>query len=534
MNSSLNPFCLPDDCVKEMLYHLFGDYKALFSCALVNRSWCRSTIPLLWSDIFNGKYPSPKKRVSIISMYVKCLPEIQRKTLIDNNIICQEDFNPILFDYPKYLKFLNCRHFDHALYAWCKKVINSNINNIEFQNTLKICNQIISQYILSHSTGLNSLCLGHHSSDGQCLMLLPSDKYPEGLCYTFSRLTELHIDNWFPIITQNISSVLLLFENLSLYSRRIKNLSITLNQISNLAYQPEVFNHLFSLIKSQYNLQSFTMTFPNNLEPFLLFSSLLNQSHSLKYLELIRFYDIPLLLSFLSSFNLDTLKLIYNNLITHSIPSLLPYLPSETQFKIKKLIISEANDSTLYPFFSLITKLSGLNLEKLYFDECDESLTKTIGDHCLNLTSLSITTSFSIFDYFLKSLSKLKKLKYLDVKKDRHDIQYTKEMILQFAKTIPNSLEELDFDLISDREHLNVFLKEFKTPLSKLSIYLHELNDEIFNFIIDYAIRTGNLKELCFSAQESFTMEVLLKAKNIIPIITDITEDDEEVRFVVV
>ncbi|CAG8486816.1 5025_t:CDS:1 [Dentiscutata heterogama] len=475
MNSSINSFRLPVDCVREIFYHLLGNYDALFSCALVNRSWCKTAIPLLWCDVFSGESPSAEKRIMIISTCIKCLSEIQRQTLINNNINLQEDFKPALFNYPKFLKFLNCNNFDKALQAWCEKSIKPNTDKMEFQNTLNICNHIIGQYILNHSTGLYTLCLDEHSSDGQCLMHLPPDVYPEELCYTFSKLTELHINKWFPIITQNLSSVLLFFEKLSLCSRRITKLTISLNQVGNTAYHPEVFKHLFSLINSQCNLQSFTMTFPINLQSSLLFSSLSNQSHSLKHLELNRFYDIPILLPYLSSFNLETLKFVYSNdLIIQPNPSPLPSLSSETRFRIKNLIISEPPDSTLHPFFSLITKMSGSNLTKLSFNGCDETLTKTIGDSCLNLTSLTIMTNFSIFECFLKSLSKLKKLKYLDVKKARNDIEFTNDMSLQFAKTIPNTLEELDSDLITDQKHLDIFIKEFKPPLSELTIHPNE------------------------------------------------------------
>ncbi|CAG8745556.1 2726_t:CDS:1 [Dentiscutata erythropus] len=477
MNSSINSFRLPADCVRGIFYHLLDDYEALFTCILVNRSWCRSAIPLLWSDIFNGESPSSEKRIKIISTYIKCLSDFQRQTLINNNIKLQEDFKPALFDYPKFLRVLNCNYFDKALHDWCKKVINPSSDDLDFRTTLNVCNQIISQYIFDHSTGLYTLCLGKHKSDGQCLMHLPSNVYPEELCYTFSKLTELHINEWLPIITQNLSSVLLFFEKLSLCSRRITNLTISLNQISGTAYHPEVFKHLFSLINSQCNLQSFTMTFSINLQSSLLFSSLSNQSHSLKYLELNRFYDIPLLLPYLSSFNLETLKFAYSNdLIIQHNPSPLPSLPSETQFRIKNLIISEPPDSTLYPFFSLIAKMSGSNLTNLSFNGCDEILTKTIGENCLNLTSLTIMTNFSLFECFLKSLSKLENLKYLDVKKARNDIEFTNEMILQFAKTIPNTLEELDSDLITDQKHLNIF-KEFKTPLSELTIHPNETSE---------------------------------------------------------
>ncbi|CAG8834767.1 1141_t:CDS:1, partial [Gigaspora margarita] len=122
---------------------------------------------------------------------------------------------------------------------------------------------------------------------------------------------------------------------------------------------------------------------------------------------------------------------------------------------------------------------------------------------------------------FIQALSKLKKLQFLDVKKGQDNTQFTKDMILQIAKTISSTLKELDFDLTISQEYLIAFLTECNFSLSKLTIHLDELNNETLNFIIDYAIRTNNLKELCYEATQKFTDEDLLRAKKVIPILTE-------------
>ncbi|CAG8761989.1 638_t:CDS:1, partial [Racocetra fulgida] len=130
------------------------------------------------------------------------------------------------------------------------------------------------------------------------------------------------------------------------------------------------------------------------------------------------------------------------------------------------------------------------------------------------------------------------KLKYLEIKKSRNDRKFTEGMISKIAKAIPATLEELDFNLrtarnifeewdikLTDQGHLNVLLKECNVPLSKLTIHMYELNNESLNFIIDYAVRIGSLKELRYDADGRFTNNVLMKAEKVIPIITNITED---------
>ncbi|CAG8707972.1 34909_t:CDS:1, partial [Racocetra persica] len=376
MDSSFILFNIPD-YVSEIICHLFDDHQALFSCALVNRSWCRSAIPLLWSDVFNN-HLSHNKEIKIIHTYVKGLPEIQKINLINNNLNLQ-DFKPTLFDYPKYLRVLNCLYFDNALYSWYNATIKPGVDITESQNTFLHCNLIISQHILNHSAGLYTLYLSYHYTPNRsCFMHLPLDPFVKDIWHTFSELSELHIN--FPVNTLNIS---LLYEKLSLHTHNLQKLFIT-SPVTCTSYQSETCKHLFQLINSQRNLQSLTIFFswPNSQSP-LFFSALSSQSHSLRHLEISDFYDIPLLISScLSSFNLDTLKFFYCYKLNLRIdPSPIPVLSSDCQFRIKNLIISGAHYSVLNPFFSLIIKTAGSNLQKISFNGCDIALINTISDY---------------------------------------------------------------------------------------------------------------------------------------------------------
>ncbi|KAF0518661.1 hypothetical protein F8M41_016710 [Gigaspora margarita] len=524
MNSSIISFPLIPDCVEEIICHLLDNHKALFSCALVNRLWCRSAIPLLWRNTFPYGLSSVKG-MKIIDIYVKCLSEIQRQTLICNDINIEEDFKPALFNYPKYLWFLNCNSFDIALFAWCKKTIKRGANDTEFQDRLLLCNLTIGQSILSHSAGLRILCIiNHYDRNKNCLMCLPLDPCVKGILHTFSKLAKLNIN----IRTSQITAlnIALLCGELSLYAHNIKDLNITINTIENEVLQPEICKHLFLLINSQHNLQSLTIYFSWDISQSpLFFYALSSQSHSLRYLEIIQFYDIPLIISYLSPFNLNTLKFVYNHRgDIQIIPSLLPILHSGTQFRIKELIscYGVVHYPILNPFFSEIIRMSGSNLQKISLNGSDKIWLNTIAQHSPNLTSLLVTIDFSMHECFIQALSKLKKLQFLEVKKWPENTQFTKDMILQIAKTISSTLKELDFDLTISQEYLIAFLTECNFSLSKLTIHLDELNNETLNFIIDYAIRTNNLKELCYEATQKFTDEDLLRAKKVIPILTEI------------
>ena len=41
------------ELINEIIRYLRNDFSTLHSCILVNRLWCRLTIPLLWEDPFS-------------------------------------------------------------------------------------------------------------------------------------------------------------------------------------------------------------------------------------------------------------------------------------------------------------------------------------------------------------------------------------------------------------------------------------------------------------------------------------------------
>ena len=46
-------FQLPIDCLNEIFEHLENDKVTLYSCLLVNRFWCKTSVRILWRIIRN-------------------------------------------------------------------------------------------------------------------------------------------------------------------------------------------------------------------------------------------------------------------------------------------------------------------------------------------------------------------------------------------------------------------------------------------------------------------------------------------------
>ncbi|PKB99074.1 hypothetical protein RhiirA5_430327 [Rhizophagus irregularis] len=98
---------LTDDCIFYILQHLKNNHSTLFNCLLVNRFWCKSTIPLLYANPFIN---ITEEKYSIITTLILCFNKeeiLQLKNKLElnqiNNINLDEECKP-LFEYPKYLE----------------------------------------------------------------------------------------------------------------------------------------------------------------------------------------------------------------------------------------------------------------------------------------------------------------------------------------------------------------------------------------------------------------------------------------------
>ncbi|CAI2162152.1 12823_t:CDS:2 [Funneliformis geosporum] len=77
----------------------------LFNCVIVNRFWCRTAIPVLWSDPFRFfDYEIPD---GLITIYIACLTKRERRSLKRKGIEVPMKVKSPSFDYITFLKNLN-------------------------------------------------------------------------------------------------------------------------------------------------------------------------------------------------------------------------------------------------------------------------------------------------------------------------------------------------------------------------------------------------------------------------------------------
>src|SRR5260363_256713 len=103
------------ELMENILKHLNNEIYSLYSCALINRHWCKMSIPILWQDPF-----SIEQRSLFIPIYFSSLGEDEKldvKGCLKEFGINIEFCNP-LFDYARFLKVLHTYRLVNKVREW--------------------------------------------------------------------------------------------------------------------------------------------------------------------------------------------------------------------------------------------------------------------------------------------------------------------------------------------------------------------------------------------------------------------------------
>ncbi|KAF0537717.1 f-box domain-containing protein [Gigaspora margarita] len=156
---------LPNECYHEIFNNFQSNYKFLFSCALVNRQWCRVIIPILWSK--PGHHFKNKKLINILLLSLNA----EEQTLLIPFNITLSNYQKPLFEYTSYITFVSNFLYE-GIRDWLpskkNKLGNELENAVDFSlitmllrtsKNLKflslneiICNQIIFEKVYENTT----------------------------------------------------------------------------------------------------------------------------------------------------------------------------------------------------------------------------------------------------------------------------------------------------------------------------------------------------------------------------------------------
>ncbi|CAB5156312.1 unnamed protein product [Rhizophagus irregularis] len=107
----------------EVIKYFKNDFSTLYSCVLVNRLWCRITIPLLWENPFLIPSKNYKKNSNLIEIYLYDLNDDLKTKLDQYGIRDNSLTSSALFNYPSFLKYLNTFNMATFANSWVENII---------------------------------------------------------------------------------------------------------------------------------------------------------------------------------------------------------------------------------------------------------------------------------------------------------------------------------------------------------------------------------------------------------------------------
>ncbi|KAF0501160.1 hypothetical protein F8M41_020125 [Gigaspora margarita] len=417
------------ELMEKILNNLNNEFNSLYSCALVNRHWCKMTIPILWQNPFSFN------RHSFIPKYFSSLEDDEKFILKECGI--DVEFPKTIFEYARFLKVLNLSRLESQVKKWIGLEIsnlpNCSISAYSTSTMYHLINLLFKLFIESGAT-LYELDLNF----SEFLELKPEIFYSLGQNdQFFSRLHHLSLD---VISDFNIENLATLLSVLAKNATKINTLELE-EFYSDV--EPQLFHSLFQaiicIIKSQDQLSLFSVAggdFPANFHGII--SALESQKYSLQEV-IIESCGYSAEFEILKSCkNLESLRVRYcgTKLLKVLDCKITSLEISDCPLDVQTIIIILKNTGTL---------LQRLKLEISDDEIWEESLLlEALKSFCSNITYLNIT-NIGFSTQLIELIGNLQNLQFLtlwfiaDIPEEELKIR-----VMQFAEILPPSLQYLE------------------------------------------------------------------------------------------
>ncbi|KAF0409285.1 hypothetical protein F8M41_008403 [Gigaspora margarita] len=454
------------ELMENILKHLNNEIYSLYSCVLVNRHWCKMSIPILWQDPF-----SIIRKSSFIPIYFSSLGEDEKLVIKEclKEFGINMEFSKPLFDYARFLKILNIYLLEQKVKGWFEwmrlKLDNPFLLHYDLRTTPLITLTVklfLESGAILHEFGLyNSEFLKFELEIFRSLE--QNEKF-------FSRLQYLSLNIISNFSIENIAKLLIV---LAKNTTKINTLRLVFHSDESKLIHT-LSPALIRFIKSQEQLRKFIFDGDDGPTEFYgIISALESQKNSLQEvtLEDCVFSEEFEILN--NCKNLETLRI----------------LDCDTEL----LKILDYNISTLeishYDVLIIIQILekTGILLQRLKIKTAiviwEESLLlKALKSFCPNIIYLYIK-DIGLSTQLLELIGNLQKLQFFSLgyayytSKEERKIQ-----VMQFAKILPSTLQYLDIALgipgtLLD-SFIDILLDHCNAPLKKLLISSVSLNNE--------------------------------------------------------
>ncbi|CAB4419732.1 hypothetical protein RhiirA5_351100 [Rhizophagus irregularis] len=267
---------LPADCLYEIFTLLKDDTKSLHSCILVNRLWCETAMPYLWSKPFRQSTPPP---ASLINNFIACLSDDERAELIQAGIRIPTVFKrPPTFNYASFLPHVSLESLYSAVHQW---TLQTSVKRRSLANYR--CNEI-NEMALSVYHALCRIFFDDRSNIYSLSLDRPSRQKTSLMDKSYG--SDLHVRNIRDLSIRYTTDTFL-FDALHKQAVNIENLSVVKSSDSGLKnFNDQQF--LSSLIFSQLKLRQFSLTCYDSVNGFTsnVLTPLASQSDTLVSLKL--------------------------------------------------------------------------------------------------------------------------------------------------------------------------------------------------------------------------------------------------------
>ncbi|PKY20301.1 hypothetical protein RhiirB3_433570 [Rhizophagus irregularis] len=477
----------------EIIKYFQDDFPTLYSCILVNRLWCRLTIPLLWKDPFSistGNY-------KFIGIYLNNLKGDLKTKLNDYEIDKLLPLNNTLFNYPSFIKYLNTKEIITSIEKWFEISVGT---LIKFKKRYFIKNAY-----LNLKTDFKRLI---HMSLFKIFIENEVNLHTFEIEVTLNGYSS-YFNDIFELILQNTNFI-----------HNIKYLKLYTGRTPSFLYFNETNDdkltkdHILKLINLHQNLKKVVL----DNKSFPLYQSLLSSSkisnsicsNTLNTIILycINFQDIINLDNVFDQLNvLESIHLIYcYPLNTGFIQQILNLTKP---FKLKSLIINYRSqiDESLH----LLLQKFGDYLENFGYCNYDllskQKLLESIMKYCKNIKLLDLHEyEIQIIHPILNLIENINQnLNYLSINifqslisnsNITEYIKYSSLILQNLGQILPFKLEYLSLILHIKEDNFEFFLKNSQNTFIKKLLINNKDGDDILPSIKEYIMKKKRVKYL--------------------------------------
>jgi hypothetical protein len=508
------------ELTNEIIQYFQNDLSTLYSCILVNRTWCRLAIPLLWEDPFSSEFP---KNYHFIEIYLDKLNDDDKIKIIEYGV---NDYvfpsNTLLFNYPNFIKCLNTQKIVLSIEAWIKYATTSKV--IYYSEITGLVCLIYSSLIKIFIENEANL----HTFEVEAI-------------YITGNLSNDYLKSVFQLILQNPNFICNV-KNLTINSYELNSILLSFlkfiyskcNYVSSLfIHYSDIYSEDFSkIINSQRNLKKIYFKYD-----FYPLESLKNSNYSNTLKTLI--FDSINLKSLEVNFNevFEQLKVLesIHILCCVNLNSVAQQIINLTRpFKLKSLLMNDETMLQIEPLKLLLQK-AGNYLENIEFQtsmnyKLELKLFELIKIYCNKIKIISFLDCRNTFPAFDLIKNIQQNLSYLIIYFCEHYLCYDDgklgSIILQnLGQILPYRLEYLSLAFRINTNDLKVFFKNSKNIFIKKLLIKNKFYEEgvdILPCIKKYVMKE---KRVTYLALENYSSIGIKKD------LSDLKNEVEEFKF---